>query len=283
MTHSPLTNQIRLSSQHSSREGARIDTFLIHHQAGTNDDAVIAAMISGSRKVSANYTIRSDGRLTCVVDEDLRAWTSGSTEDGGKGAAWDRRAITVEIENAGGEPNWPISDAAIEKAALLLLDLEKRYAIANVLGHRDLWEKFRASYATYCPGPDTVAKIVAKATELRGGAAPSAPAPSTPAPESSTVPNVFGLGNVKGLQKIAKLYGYSGEIDNVWGDGSKAGFAQFLSTNWGYSGNDVRGPVMIAAEARWLRAKYGYVGNDVFGPDMRAALGRANDANMAAL
>jgi hypothetical protein len=163
MTHSRLTNQIKASNQSSSRDGTKIDTFLIHHQAGTNDDAAINMMVSGSRKVSANYTISNEGRITLVVDEDRRAWTSGSPSDGGKGAAWDKRAITVEIENESAAPDWRISIAAKTAAARLLQDLRTRYSIAHVLGHRDLWEKYRASYSTYCPGPETVAQILALA------------------------------------------------------------------------------------------------------------------------
>jgi hypothetical protein len=95
--------------------------------------------------------------------------------------------------------------------------------------------------------------------------------------------NPFGIGDVQGLQKVARIYGYSGAIDHDWGAGSAGGFAQFLRVNWSYSGNDTLGPVMWASIASWLRAKYSYVGNDIPGPDMRAALSRANDANMAAL
>lgn len=170
MGYSGLTDQVRQSSQSSPRNGVTVDTFLIHHQAGVNDDATIAAMISGSRQVSANYTISTSGRLTSVVDESRRAWTSGSTTDGGKGAAWDRRSITVEIANSAIGGNWPISEAALSKAAALLKDLRTRYSIANVLGHRDL-QTYGASYPTYCPGPQTVALILA-----REGGAPVAPA-----------------------------------------------------------------------------------------------------------
>jgi len=166
MVYSKLTNQVRISSQSSSRNGSKVDTFLIHHQAGTNDDAVIAAMVSGSKGVSANYTISNEGRITCVVPEELRAWTSGSSYDGGKGAAWDRRAITVEIENQSAGGSWPISTAALTAAARLLQDLRARYKINYVLGHRDLWERYRASYATFCPGPATVARIVSLASSL---------------------------------------------------------------------------------------------------------------------
>jgi hypothetical protein len=99
---------------------------------------------------------------------------------------------------------------------------------------------------------------------------------AAPAP---TAQNPFGISDVKGLQKIAKLYGYTGALDNDWGPGSASGFSQFLRTNWGYSGNDVLGPVMWSAIARWLRAKWGYVGNDVPGPVMRGALSTANEKN----
>lgn len=91
--------------------------------------------------------------------------------------------------------------------------------------------------------------------------------------------NPFGIAWSKGLQKIARLYGYRGAIDAQWGAGSAAGFAQFLRANWGYVGNDQLGPQMWAAIARWLRARYGYVGDDVPGPVMRAALLRAESAN----
>lgn len=95
--------------------------------------------------------------------------------------------------------------------------------------------------------------------------------------------NPFGIRWSKGLQKIARLYGYRGPIDADFRGGSMAGFAQFLRLNWGYVGNDELGPVMWAAIARWLRARWGYVGNDVPGPNMRAALLRAEAENYKAL
>ena len=103
-----------------------------------------------------------------------------------------------------------------------------------------------------------------------------------PRPKPSPKPsNPFGIPSVKGLQKIARLYGYNGSINDIWGGGSASGFAQFLRRNHGYRGNDVLGPQMWAAIARWLRGRWGYKGNDVPGPVMRAALKRANDANFS--
>ncbi len=167
MTKSNLTNQTRTSRQSSSRLGATVDTFLIHHQASTNDDETIQLMVTGARQVSANYTISTSGRLTSVVDESLRAWTSGSEYDDGRGAAWDRRAITVEIADETLGPQWKISDESLAKAAALLHDLKKRYKIKHVLGHRDLWDDYRASYSTYCPGPDTVAEIIKREAAIK--------------------------------------------------------------------------------------------------------------------
>lgn len=289
MTHSPLTDQIRQSPQNSSRSGARIDTFLIHHQAGTNDDSVIAMMVNRTRQVSANYTISNEGRLTCVVDEDLRAWTSGSSTDGGKGAAWDRRSVTVEIENQAGAPNWPLSSAAIDKAARLKLDLEKRYGIKNTLGHRDLWTMYKASYPTFCPGPATVQQINARADQLRGSVSPAQPSapqpvPTTPAPgPAQTQFNYGGAAGKnawKGLQSwLAREWGYTGLIDGIPGALTWTALQSFLKKHWGYSDaiDGLPGKLSWQAAQRWLKHFYGYSGaiDGLPGPLTNTALGRA--------
>lgn len=225
MTHSALTNQIRQSNQRSSRNGTRVDTFLIHHQAGTSDDWTINAMVTGSKQVSANYTISNEGRLTLVVDEDYRAWTSGSSSDGGRGAQWDRRSITVEIENESAGGDWPISNAAFQTAINLLADLRKRYQISNVLGHRDLYQMFQASYPTYCPGPNTVARINGGSATAGGGGN------STPSLPGANVN--YGYGLTSAAQKdvqgaLSRMGRYTGIIDGAFGALSVKAFQQLL-------------------------------------------------------
>lgn len=172
MVFSALATTTGDSPKKSSREGTRIDTFLIHHMAAIGGAGVTDMMRrSGGRTVSANYTIHTDGTLHGVVPEEFRAWTSGASGDGGRGAQWDRRSITVEIANSSGEPNWNISAAALQTAANLLADLRRRYSIENVLGHRDLYQRYGASYPTYCPGPNTVAQILALTPTSGGGGA----------------------------------------------------------------------------------------------------------------
>ena len=187
-TFSALAVSTGVSPKRGPREGAIIDTLLIHHMASTDGPGVTRMMLGpGGREVSANYTIWSDGTIHGVVPEEDRAWTSGAAGDGGKGAAWDRRSITVEIENerAGDATGWPISPAALQAAANLLADLRKRYKIVNVLGHRDLYQRFGASYPTFCPGPETVGRILTLSPSVSEPAPASAPKPDAPKPSKA--------------------------------------------------------------------------------------------------
>lgn len=136
-------------------------------------------------------------------------------------------------------------------------------------------------------GPVTTAKV--KAWQSRNGLVadgiwgpksdakgfpPAKPAPK-PAPKPAypkvTVANISRIGDVRGLQKIARLGGYRGPIDNKWGPGSQSGFATWLRAA-GYR-----------SVADWLRRRWGYVGDDYLGPNMTAALRRANTQNLRAL
>ncbi|UQT01722.1 endolysin [Microbacterium phage Morrill] len=98
---------------------------------------------------------------------------------------------------------------------------------------------------------------------------------TAPAPAQGTLvtmDHIAQIGDIRGLQKIAKLYGYKGAIDNVWGPGTRQGLANFLNQNYG------------GKLTNWLRAKWGYRdADDFWGPNMKAALQRANSANLAAL
>lgn len=99
----------------------------------------------------------------------------------------------------------------------------------------------------------------------------NAPAPAAPQYHTATPADIASLGDSRGIQKVAKLNGYTGELDNQFGGGSQAGLQNFLNRNYGGS---------LAA---WLRAKWGYSGNDQWGPIMSSAADRANAANWRAL
>lgn len=110
------------------------------------------------------------------MPEEYRAWTSGSPNDGGKGADWDHRSITFECINESGDPDWKISAAAQESIARLLADVATRYGFTpkrgktgNVFGHRELWQYFEASYPTACPGGMPVTVITNRAKAIMAG------------------------------------------------------------------------------------------------------------------
>jgi len=292
---SGLTDQIRRSPQRSARQGARIDHITLHHQAGTNDDAVINMMVTGSRQVSSNYTVSNEGRITGVVDEEDRAWTSGSSTDGGKGAAFDRRSITLEIENEAGAPNWPVSSKAHERVAQLCADVARRYGIdlnrtSTVEGHRELWTRYRASYATACPGGLNMDWIVNRAREILGQGQAPAPIPggggTGPAGDGTAGYNLGGAAGIeawKGLQTwLARQWGYSGIIDGIPGRLTWQAMQSFLKQKWGYLGiiDGLPAKLSWGATQRWLKAEYGYTGvvDGIPGPLTYAAMGRAGKA-----
>lgn len=219
MTHSALTNQIRLTPrQKSSRKGRRIGYVQLHHQASTNDDSTINMMQTGSRQVSANYTCSNEGRLTLVVDEAERAWTSGSPVD-------DEVAITVEIENEAAGPSWRVSDAAHEKVAQLVADVATRYGFPinreRVYGHKELYTRHRRSYATACPGGVDLDRIVRRALELQRGTKPAATAPAaapspTPIAPPFPLPGGWYFGPQSGPRESVSGYHGNGEHLATW-------------------------------------------------------------------
>ena len=80
--------------------------------AGNLSVETCANVFCGTRKASSNYGIGTDGRVGLYVDEKDRAWTSSSSAN-------DSQAVTIEVANNSGAPNWTVSDKAFNK----LIDL----------------------------------------------------------------------------------------------------------------------------------------------------------------
>lgn len=74
---------------------------------------------------STNYAIGSDGRVGLGVEETNRAWTTSSSAN-------DHEAITFEIANNGGAPDWRMSDAAINAWMDLVVDIAKFYGFKKI-------------------------------------------------------------------------------------------------------------------------------------------------------
>jgi len=120
-----------LISPNSSPRTAAIDTITIHCMAGDLTVEQCGRIFSNpSYQASSNYGIGSDGRLALYVPENRRSWCSSSWRN-------DDRAITIEVANCGGEPDWPVSAAAYATLIELLTDICLRHGIPRLLWHAD--------------------------------------------------------------------------------------------------------------------------------------------------
>lgn len=120
MSNSPLVTYTKLSPNHSGKRNHAIDTVTIHCMAGNASVETCGAIFADpARGASSNYGIGSDGRIALYVDEANRSWCTSN-------AANDHRAITIEVANNGGAPDWPVSAKAYESLIQLLADICRR-------------------------------------------------------------------------------------------------------------------------------------------------------------
>lgn len=149
MSNSSLVNYTKLSPNYSTRT-AKIDKITIHHMAGNlSVESCGNVFATTSRQASSNYGVGSDGRIGLYVEEKNRAWTSSNRDN-------DNRAVTIEVANDGGSPDWHVSDKALQATIDLCVDICKRNGIArlNYTGDKSgnlTMHKWFTS--TLCPGP----------------------------------------------------------------------------------------------------------------------------------
>lgn len=131
MSNSPLVTYTKLSPNHSGRRNHVIDTVSVHCMAGNASVETCGALFADpSRKASGNYGIGSDGRIALYVEEANRSWCTSN-------AANDHRAITIEVANNGGAPDWPVSDKAYAALLDLLTDICRRNGLKKLLWKGD--------------------------------------------------------------------------------------------------------------------------------------------------
>lgn len=120
MSNSKLVSHTKPSPNHSGRRNHVIDTVSIHCMAGNASVETCGDLFANpARKASSNYGIGSDGRIALYVDEANRSWCTSSASN-------DHRAITIEVANNGGAPDWPVSPQAYEALIRLLVDICQR-------------------------------------------------------------------------------------------------------------------------------------------------------------
>lgn len=169
MSYSSLTDKyIPANSANYSkgRSGKKVLKITPHHMAGNLSVETCGKLWqTAGRKASSNYGIGTDGRIACYVDEENRAWTSSSATN-------DNQAITVEIANDGGAPDWHVSDKAVDAFVALAIDICQRYGISSVNytgnANGNLTEH-RYFASTQCPGPYLHGKMAELAQRINAG------------------------------------------------------------------------------------------------------------------
>ena len=129
--NSPLVEYTQISPNSTNPRNHAIDTITIHCMAGNLSIETCGDVFApSSASASSNYGIGTDGRVGMYVEEKNRSWCSSSTSN-------DHRAVTIEVANNGGEPDWPVSDKAYSALLDLVTDICKRNNIKKLLWKAD--------------------------------------------------------------------------------------------------------------------------------------------------
>ena len=125
-SNSSLISYIRISPNKTSPRKHAIDTITIHCMAGNLSIEECGNVFAPtSRKASSNYGIGSDGRIALYVNERDRSWCSSNSAN-------DNRAVTIEVANDGGAPDWHVSDRALASLIGLITDICRRNSIKEL-------------------------------------------------------------------------------------------------------------------------------------------------------
>ena len=126
MSNSSLVSYKKYSPNKTALKNKANKKITIHHAAGNVSVETMGNIFaSPDAQASANYGIGFDGRVGLYVDEKDRAWTSSSADN-------DNQAVTIEVANDGGAPNWHVSDKALNKLIDLCVDICKRNGIKKL-------------------------------------------------------------------------------------------------------------------------------------------------------
>jgi hypothetical protein len=164
MANSTLAVYTRISPNKTSPRTNKILKITPHHMAGNLTLEQFGAIVANSaRQMSSNYAIESSGRVGLFCEEKDRSWCSSSATN-------DHQAITIEVANDTGAPNWHVSDKALEALINLCVDISLRADgiveldfTGNAKGNLTQHNYFAA---TACPGPYLKSKFYYIASEV---------------------------------------------------------------------------------------------------------------------
>ncbi len=187
MSNSKLVDYTKISPNSSARTG-KISKITIHHMAGNlSVEACGKLFETTERQASSNYGVGTDGRIGLYVEESRRAWTSSNRDN-------DNAAVTIEVANNSGSPNWTVSDKALEATIALCVDICQRNGIEklNFTGDKSgnlTMHKWFTN--TLCPGKYLESKFphIAQEVNKRLSAGETETVTPTTPKEENTIPD----------------------------------------------------------------------------------------------
>lgn len=139
--NSPLVARVHASPNFEPRKGtAAPDILLLHYTGMQSADAAIEWLARPASRLSSHYVIDTDGTITQMVAEDMRAWHAGVAVWAGE-TDINSRSIGFEIQNPGhadGYHDFP--DPQMDAVIALARDILARHPIPpeRVLAHSDV-------------------------------------------------------------------------------------------------------------------------------------------------
>lgn len=131
MSYSSLAKYYIPSPFYYERNGTKIDTITIHCMGGNMSAQNCGTWFQNKDcQAASNYGVDSNGIIACYVDESKGAWSSCSKSN-------DTRAVTIEVANSSGAPDYPVTTAAFDALINLVTDVCYRNGIKELLWKAD--------------------------------------------------------------------------------------------------------------------------------------------------
>jgi len=157
---SPLARLIINSPTTYGKRPKPADRLTIHHMGcfpSPSAEVQCRRFAVKSRRASANYCIGLDGDIVQGLLEDYAPCTSSNKAN-------DMRAITFEVANSSGAPDWKISTASMTSLINLCVDICRRHNIKQLVWSNNRNDRVNGKNgcnmtihkdfaATACPGP----------------------------------------------------------------------------------------------------------------------------------
>ena len=154
MSNSPLVVYTKISPNKTTGRNAPLSRFSIHCMAGNLSVELCGQVFQNTQKTpvdkraSSNYGIGSDGRIGMYVEEKDRSWCTSNADN-------DNRAVTIEVANCTGAPDWKVTDQAYKSLIDLMVDVCQRNGKKKVL-----WLGTKSKTLAYKPAADEMVLTV---------------------------------------------------------------------------------------------------------------------------